>query len=180
MSDLLDSISSVHYVESAKKTKDSGENVSTGTFLKLIVAQMQYQDPLEPQSNADFVAQLAQMNSLTQMQLMNSSLGASKAIGIVGQSIYAEILNSKTGMIDVYYGTVESVVMKNDTAYVVVDGYAIAIDDIMAVGSAAEKAASTAPATDTDKSAAATDTGTVATAGQDDSADTGTDATKTE
>jgi flagellar basal-body rod modification protein FlgD len=44
------------------------------TFLKLLVAQMQNQDPLEPQSNEDFVAQLAQFSSLEQLMSVNTSL----------------------------------------------------------------------------------------------------------
>jgi flagellar basal-body rod modification protein FlgD len=44
------------------------------TFLKLLVAQMQNQDPLDPQSNEDFVAQLAQFSSLEQLMSVNTSL----------------------------------------------------------------------------------------------------------
>ncbi len=46
------------------------------TFLKLLVAQMQHQDPLDPQKNEEFVAQLAQFSSLEQLMGVNESLGA--------------------------------------------------------------------------------------------------------
>lgn len=41
--------------------------LSQTAFLQLMVAQMKYQDPLQPQSNSQFLAQLAQMSTLQQM-----------------------------------------------------------------------------------------------------------------
>ena len=43
-------------------------------FLKLLVAQLQNQDPLSPASNQEFAAQLAQFSSLEQLQQINSTL----------------------------------------------------------------------------------------------------------
>jgi flagellar basal-body rod modification protein FlgD len=43
-------------------------------FLKLLVAQLKNQDPLNPQDNTQFVAQLAQFSSLEQAMSMNSKL----------------------------------------------------------------------------------------------------------
>jgi flagellar basal-body rod modification protein FlgD len=51
--------------------KDSGENA----FLKLLVEQLKHQDPLAPQDGAQFVAQLAQFNSLEQLISINERLG---------------------------------------------------------------------------------------------------------
>lgn len=51
--------------------KDSGENA----FLKLLVEQLKHQDPLAPQDGAQFVAQLAQFNSLEQLISINDRLG---------------------------------------------------------------------------------------------------------
>jgi flagellar basal-body rod modification protein FlgD len=46
------------------------------TFLKLFVAQLQNQDPLNPQDGAQFVAQLAQFSSLEQELQMRQDLDA--------------------------------------------------------------------------------------------------------
>jgi flagellar basal-body rod modification protein FlgD len=45
-------------------------------FLKLLVAQLEHQDPLQPQDGADFVAQLAQFSSLEQATQTNERLAA--------------------------------------------------------------------------------------------------------
>jgi flagellar basal-body rod modification protein FlgD len=49
---------------------------SKDEFLKLLVAQLEHQDPLSPQDGADFVAQLAQFSSLEQQTETNSRLSA--------------------------------------------------------------------------------------------------------
>lgn len=48
-------------------------------FLRLLVAQLQNQDPLTPQEGSEFVAQLAQMTALEQTQETNTRLGELQA-----------------------------------------------------------------------------------------------------
>jgi len=48
---------------------------SRDDFLRLFVAQLSHQDPLDPQKGADFVAQLAQFSTLEQSADMNAKLG---------------------------------------------------------------------------------------------------------
>ena len=55
-------------VSHAKKGAD------VNTFMTLLVAQLKNQDPLEPQQGAEFVAQLAQFNSLEQLININDRL----------------------------------------------------------------------------------------------------------
>ncbi|MEY4551322.1 MAG: hypothetical protein RL685_7517 [Pseudomonadota bacterium] len=59
-------------------TKAFGGNEAMGqdSFLKLLVAQLQNQDPLNPQENYEFVAQLAQFSSLEQSVGINERLDA--------------------------------------------------------------------------------------------------------
>ena len=52
----------------------SAEDLGEDAFLRLLVTQMQYQDPLDPQENEQFVAQLAQFSQLEQLTDANSSL----------------------------------------------------------------------------------------------------------
>lgn len=52
------------------------KTVNQDDFLKLLITQLQNQDPLQPMDNQQFAAQLAQFNSLGQLIEINSKLGA--------------------------------------------------------------------------------------------------------
>jgi len=64
------------YVDSAQRTTTTEETDTLGkdTFMRLLLAQLQNQDPLNPMDATEFSAQLAQFSSLEQMFNMNESL----------------------------------------------------------------------------------------------------------
>ena len=59
------------YTDTYQKENTVGTSaLGKDAFLQLLVTQLQYQDPLSPQSNEEFVSQLAQFSSLEEMQAM--------------------------------------------------------------------------------------------------------------
>ena len=52
--------------QNANKTANS-DYISKDTFLTLLIKQMQYQDPLDPMDNSQYLSQLAQFSALEQM-----------------------------------------------------------------------------------------------------------------
>lgn len=69
----IDTITSYESVAAQPQTQGSNE-LGQEAFLNLLVTQLQYQDPLDPQDNEEFVAQLAQFSSLEQLTNANGSL----------------------------------------------------------------------------------------------------------
>jgi flagellar basal-body rod modification protein FlgD len=68
-------------------TGSINQTMNKDDFLKLLVTQLQYQDPMSPEDPKDFVAQLAQFSSLEQQINSNSNLeNLSKAILSLNQS----------------------------------------------------------------------------------------------
>lgn len=131
------SSSDATYLKTQTDSSYSNVDIDTETFLTLLVAQLQYQDPLEPSTDTDFLAQLAQITSLEYMQEMSSSVTSSQAYNMVGQYIYAEVFNSETGETDSYLGLVDSVILQNGNTYAVVGSTAIPTDSVVQVYDAA-------------------------------------------
>lgn len=116
----------------AKASKKSGSTMDKEAFLKLLVAQMKYQDPLEPTSNTEFVSQYAQFSSLEQMQNMSATLELSRASTLVGQTVSVNTTDS-TGKSTTIQGVVDYVVYENNKAYVSIGGELYSLDDVYGV-----------------------------------------------
>lgn len=54
--------------------KPRSDGMGRDAFLKLLVTQLQHQDPTQPQADGEFIAQLAQFSSLEQLTNMQSTL----------------------------------------------------------------------------------------------------------
>lgn len=112
--------------------KKSGSTMDKDAFLGLLVAQMKYQDPLEPTSNTEFVAQYAQFSSLEQMQNMSATLELSRASSLVGQVVSVNTTDSY-GQAATIEGKVDYVVYENNRAYVSIQESLFSLDDVYGV-----------------------------------------------
>jgi flagellar basal-body rod modification protein FlgD len=79
----INSINSSMITPAAMQSTTSQAGGATGRneFLQLLATQLQFQDPLNPLQNSDFVAQLAQFSSLEQLILIRESLGGNQQTG---------------------------------------------------------------------------------------------------
>jgi flagellar basal-body rod modification protein FlgD len=117
----------------ASEPANSNLSVGSETFLKLLAAQMQYQDPLNPQTDTEFVTQLAQMSSLEEMQEISAGMSSMQAYSLVGKYAYAEVPDPNTGTTNYFYGTIDSIVNESGTYYAVIGQAAVKVDDIVQV-----------------------------------------------
>lgn len=101
--------------------RNVGKDLGKDDFLKILVAQLQNQDPMSPMEDTAFVAQLAQFSSLEQMQALNSSQTFGQAYDLIGKNVYSTV-NDESGQPQQVYGKVTGVLSSGGAAYLEVDG----------------------------------------------------------
>lgn len=131
------SIEALNTGNGASSVSNENTSSSTGTdelgrdqFLNLFIAQIQYQDPLNPLDSAEFTAQLAQFSSVEQLYGMNSKLANIEEtlnnqseqhdnLGYIGKTVKAD-----DNTMRVENGTVQSGFYTIDgSGYVTIDVY---------------------------------------------------------
>ncbi len=112
--------------------KQAGGALDKDAFLKLLVTQMKYQDPLEPTDNTEYVSQLATFSELEEMQNLNSSMGRQSASSLIGQYVYIEETDS-TGNSKTAEGTVDYVTFSGGKTYLSIEGTLYNYDDLKTV-----------------------------------------------
>lgn len=117
---------------SAKPNRTPGGDLGKEEFLQLLVCQMKNQDPLEPEKDTDFIAQLAQFSALEQMQNLNETAMNSQAFSLVGKYV---LINAKgsDGKISEVKGPVDYITLKNGDTYMSVNGQLYSIDNLVEV-----------------------------------------------
>ena len=121
---ILESVSSLN-----KNSKTSNSSLDKDAFLQLLVAQMKYQDPLEPTSNTEYISQLATFSELEEMQNLTSGMTLQRASGLVGQYVFMKVTDS-SGNTSYPEGTVDYVVYENNKAYLSIGDNLYSIDDL--------------------------------------------------
>lgn len=127
----VDSNSAASLAKAKEKLK-GGNTLDKDAFLQLLVAQMKYQDPLEPTSNTEYIAQYATFSQVEQMQNMASTMELTRASSMVGKLVEVETTDSN-GDSKKIQGKVEFVSYENNKAFVSINGQRYSADDVVAV-----------------------------------------------
>lgn len=82
------------------KTQASGSNeLGKNEFMKLMIAQMENQNPLEPQDNGEFISQLAEFSSLEEMQKISGSVNNFSTQFQSSQALQASAMVGRTVLV---------------------------------------------------------------------------------
>lgn len=114
------------------KTADELNGLGKEAFLQLLCAQMGNQDPLEPQSNTEWVSQLATYSSLEQMQNMNATITNSQSFSLIGQEVVLASKDSE-GRPTIVSGVVDFVSVKGNKSYLSIKGNLYPASDLQSI-----------------------------------------------
>jgi flagellar basal-body rod modification protein FlgD len=125
---------------SASQTAGAGgfNNLSTGDFMKMLIAELQNQDPTQPMSNQDLLTQLSTMSQLqstqdldTALQNNTTSQQLSTASSFIGKAIQGTDSSSNP-----VTGIAQQALLQNGTAFVAVGNTLVPLANITAVAPA--------------------------------------------
>ena len=118
--------------ESSVKKTTTSSGMDKDAFLQLLVAQMKYQDPLEPTSNTEYISQYATFSQVEQIQNMAATMELSRASSMVGKLVEVQSIDAN-GETKSVQGKVEYVSYENNKAFVSIDGSLYSAEDVVAV-----------------------------------------------
>jgi flagellar basal-body rod modification protein FlgD len=92
--DTTSAVSSTTATSSQVARTDTGGSLGQDAFLKLLVAQMQNQDPMQPEDSGQMMSQLASFSQVSQLQSLTSASQAqalgqdfSTAVALIGKDV---------------------------------------------------------------------------------------------
>ena len=132
---IVDGVYKDNSTNASQNNKKTSANNSLGkeAFLQLLVTQMQYQDPLNPQQDTEFISQLAQFSSLEQMQNLNETFSNTSALNLVGKTVLVTETDS-SGSSHSVTGVVDYVIRDSSgKSKVSIEGNIYSVDDVSEV-----------------------------------------------
>ncbi len=107
-------------------------------FLKLLVAQLGAQDPLNPMKDMDFVAQMAQFSSLEQAKSTQTELAHMQQFTQANAMLGRTVSFQTTAASPVRQGTVSAVAITGGVPAIVVDGTAYKVNELYSLATSAD------------------------------------------
>lgn len=130
---------------SSPSSKEINKGLGKEDFLKLLLTELKYQDPMEPVKDKEFISQMANFSALEQMTNLNSSfdkLSASLNTGLL-PGLVMQQSSAMVGREVVYSdpdsgvsstGIISAVVFREGTPYYIIDDKEITLSSIGRLG----------------------------------------------
>ncbi len=147
----LKSDAAQYLFDATKETQTSAvannSDLTMNDFWKLMAAQLQYQDPMNPMSNSDMMSQMCQMASMNAMTSVSDAVAKFATVsnnlsqvtlttystGLLGKEVTIAITDDEGYMTGVKKGTVTGVDLTGATS-VYVDGKKYELSEVMGIG----------------------------------------------
>lgn len=119
----------------AAASRDPIRSLGQEDFLNLLITQMKAQDPMNPQKDTDFIAQMAQFSSLEQAKAMQADIAGLRsdqelvqANGLIGRAVVLQIDDNT-----VLQGIVSGVQIASGSPQIIVSNHAYDLSQLVSV-----------------------------------------------
>ena len=156
----MSSISSNSYIDQLNSTNSTTTNtdrmndLTMTDFIKMMVAELENQDPMDPMSNTEMLSQINQMRSITSSDKLSASIESlslgqslSTASSLIGQTITGVDSGGKT-----VSGKVDKVKIENGEPKLYVGSSIISVSNITAINETTVEQPESDGADETEKS----------------------------
>lgn len=111
-----------------------GAAMQQDMFMRLLITQLQNQNPMDPMSNSEMVSQMAQLTTLDGINELNASFR--EVLKLQQLSSGAQLVGREVEYMDGFltqWGLVESIATRGDTIKLVINGNEIGLDSVIRV-----------------------------------------------
>jgi flagellar basal-body rod modification protein FlgD len=128
------SIQNVSGATSSTQTASLGSFSSYGSneFMQMLMTQLTHQNPLEPMSDSDMMNQYAQLNSLSELQSIKTSISQMAATNLTGYaaSLIGKNVKALDGNGNNVSGLVDSVSLQDGTVQLHIGKLTIPLENV--------------------------------------------------
>lgn len=117
----------------AEKTETKGTTeLGQDAFLKLLICEMQNQDPLEPTTNTEWISQMATFSQLEELQALSKTTENTQLFSLVGKTVIVSTEDA-SGNTKLKEGVVDFISLSGGTAKFSVDGELYSMEELYSV-----------------------------------------------
>lgn len=117
----------------AGTTRTPVQTLGQDDFLKLLVAQMSQQDPMNPMKDSEFIAQMAQFSALEQSKAMQQDMSSLRASAMLGETVTVRVKDDYGQEIGTVTDVVSQVLIEKNVPKLFVDGRRFEMGDLISV-----------------------------------------------
>ncbi len=114
-------------------TRTPVQTLGQDDFLKLLVAQMSQQDPMNPMKDSEFIAQMAQFSALEQSKAMQQDMSSLRASAMLGETVTVRQKDEYGQEIGTVTGVVSQVLIEKNVPKLFVEGRRFELGDLISV-----------------------------------------------
>jgi flagellar basal-body rod modification protein FlgD len=111
-------------------TRTPVQTLGQDDFLKLLVAQMSQQDPMNPMKDSEFIAQMAQFSALEQAKTMQQDMSSLRASSLLGETV--EVADEAEDS-DFRTGVVTAIKIEKGIPQLIVNGNKYLLSDVQSI-----------------------------------------------